>query len=54
MAKLSDIGEEALVDQLTSGLKTGKNVIAGAGQDDCAIIRNPDTPDNASIKPSAS
>ena len=49
MAKLSDIGEEALVDQLTSGLKTGKNVIAGAGQDDCAIIRNPDAPEKLTL-----
>jgi thiamine-monophosphate kinase len=49
MAKLSDIGEEALVDQLTSGLKTGKNVIAGAGEDDCAIIRNRDAPEKLSL-----
>lgn len=44
MAKLSDIGEEALVELLTARLAQGKNVIAGAGQDDCAIIRNPATP----------
>ncbi|MFT4547568.1 MAG: thiamine-monophosphate kinase [Pseudoalteromonas tetraodonis] len=45
MAKLSEIGEDALIEQLTARLHTGKNVIAGAGQDDCAIIRNPANPD---------
>ena len=45
MAKLSEIGEEALVEQITARLQSGKNVIAGAGQDDCAIIRRPGTPD---------
>ena len=49
MAKLSEIGEEALVDQITSGLKNGKNVIAGAGQDDCAVIRNPHAPDKLTL-----
>jgi thiamine-monophosphate kinase len=41
MAKLSEIGEDALVEQITSRLPTGKSVIAGAGLDDCAIVRNP-------------
>jgi thiamine-monophosphate kinase len=45
MAKLSEIGEEALVEQITARLTTGKNVIVGAGPDDCAIIRNPATPE---------
>jgi len=45
MAKLSDIGEEALVGLLTANLPRGKNVLAGAGEDDCAIIRNPAAPE---------
>jgi thiamine-monophosphate kinase len=49
MVKLSDIGEEALVEQITSRLAPGKNVIAGAGQDDCAIIRNPAAPDRLTL-----
>ena len=49
MAKLSEIGEEALVEQLTARLKPGKNVVAGAGQDDCAIIRNRATPDRLTL-----
>lgn len=45
MPKLSEIGEDALVEQLTARLQKGKDVIAGAGEDDCAIIRNRATPD---------
>ena len=45
MPKLSEIGEDALVEQLVSRLPSGKNIVAGAGQDDCAIIRNPASPD---------
>ena len=45
MPKLSEIGEEALVAQITARLKSGRNVIAGAGDDDCAIIRNPAAPE---------
>lgn len=35
--KLSDIGEDAVVEALTHGLPLGKNVIVGAG-DDCAVL----------------
>ena len=49
MAKLSEIGEEALVEQITARLTPGKNVIAGAGPDDCAIIRNPAAPDTLTL-----
>ena len=45
MPKLSEIGEDALVEQLTARLQKGKGVLAGAGEDDCAIIRKRATPD---------
>jgi thiamine-monophosphate kinase len=35
--KLSDIGEDAVVEALTHGLPAGKNVIVGPG-DDCAVL----------------
>ncbi len=35
---LSEIGEDALVDELTKGLEKGRNVIVGVG-DDCAVLR---------------
>lgn len=41
MEKLSDLGEDALIDRLTRGLKNGPAVIAGVG-DDCAVIESGD------------
>ncbi len=35
--KLSDLGEDAVVEALTRGLPAGKNVVVGAG-DDCAVL----------------
>ncbi len=42
--KLSDLGEDALVDLLVSGLPKGRDVVVGPG-DDCAVVRtsNPES-----------
>ncbi|MEO0414979.1 MAG: thiamine-phosphate kinase [Verrucomicrobiota bacterium] len=37
-AKVRELGEDRLIDQLTAGLKLGEDVVQGAG-DDCAVIR---------------
>lgn len=36
--RLTDVGEDALVEALTRGLKPGKGVVVGVG-DDCAVLR---------------
>ncbi|MCB1086288.1 MAG: thiamine-phosphate kinase [Verrucomicrobiae bacterium] len=41
MERLSDIGEDALIDRLVAGLPLGPDVVAGPG-DDCAVIATHD------------
>jgi len=38
--KLSDLGEDRLIERLTAGLPTGSEVVVGIG-DDCAALRQP-------------
>ena len=40
-ATLADLGEERLVAALTRRLKSGAEVLVGAGPDDCAVIGHP-------------
>ena len=41
MEKLSDIGEDALIDRVTVGLPLGPEVVTGPG-DDCAVMQSSD------------
>ena len=41
MKRLSDIGEDALIERLTAGLPSSPEVIVGPG-DDCAVLRSED------------
>jgi thiamine-monophosphate kinase len=38
---LRQLGEDRLIERLVSDLPTGLDVIAGAGEDDCAVVRMP-------------